>query len=306
MPETGTSSKRSAVKSLLTPELIEALDFANWPVSPARLVGKKLVTEPTPAHVSEWTVRDTRTPGFGIRVYAGSKRFFVQRKSGGSTSRRFNLFAQNSLTDARNQAGQWYAAMVDPEFDPKKELKERAQVVKELRDVRRITFGHAFDDFIDNGTARVKNDTLRPKTLEDRQQVLRWMRKMDLWATPLIDVDMVLVEKTFAPLFGQAARTAQAHEETGVKPKRGGGAGNDVSAVYKCLAQDVTMGYLQGDEALEALRELYVTREKHLRKLVGQDTPAPEDPALSGEQRTALNLIRMLMKQAGLDAIPPE
>jgi integrase len=240
MPKPGTPSKRAPVKAPLTPDLIEALDFAHWPISPAKIVGKKLVTEPTPSHVKEWVVRDAKTPGFGIRVYAGATSYFVQRKAGGSTSRRFTLFAQNSLTDARNQAVQWYAAMVDPKFDPKKEQKERAQVVKELRDVRRITFGRAFEEFIGDGYVRVDNLTLRPATLSDRKQVLRWMRKMDLWSTPLIDVDVALVDKTFTPLFGQAARAAQAHEEKGGKRKRGGGAGTDVSAVYKCLAHCTT------------------------------------------------------------------
>ena len=241
MPVSGTLSKRATVKTLLTPELVDALDFAHWPVSPAKLIGKKLVTEPTPAHVKEWVVRDPRTPGFGIRVYAGAKSYFVQRKSGGSTSRRLTLFEQRTLTEARNQAVQWYAAMVDPQFDPKQALKERAQVVKDLRDVRRVTFGHAFDDYIENGAARVKDENLSPKTLADRKQVLRWMKNMGIWSTPLVDVDVALVNKTFAPLYGQAMRTAKAQEETGEKKtKRGGGAGTDLSAVQKCLTHCTT------------------------------------------------------------------
>jgi site-specific recombinase XerC len=63
------------------------------------------------------------------------------------------------------------------------------------------------------------------------------MRNMDLWRTPLVDVDMALVEKTFAPLFAQAEKTRRARRESGEeKTKRGAGAGSDVSAVYKCLA----------------------------------------------------------------------
>jgi integrase len=509
MPEQGTPSKRPTVKTLLTPELVAALDFAHWPVSPARLVGKKLATEPTPSHVKEWVVRDSAKEGFGIRVYAGAKSYFVQRKSGGSTSRRLTLFDQRTLTEARNQAVQWYAAMVDPQFDPKRTLKERAQVVKELRDVRRVTFGHAFDDFLQDGAVRVSDETLSPKTLDDRKQVLRWMQHMAIWSTPLVDVDVALVDKTFAPLFGQAARAGQAHEEMGGKKKRGGGAGTDLSAVYKCLThcttawnesaaqkapanpfpawrkaqrklprvkrrttmlattteqgvawlkgllalcaspdpseamladyvllsvlwggrkteeallrwrdvdfahrkvcfsakttkgkkdheipltpwstallmarrdqnlhagwastptelvfpyphtkskriedyrpitrllleqtgvwirlhdlrrtfasavfgssknlgtvaialghatgQDVTLGYLQGDEALDTLREIYVAREKSLRMLIGLDAPAPDTQSLNGEQRTAISLIRAMMNQVGLKALP--
>jgi site-specific recombinase XerC len=231
---------RSTVKAVLTPDLIEALDFSHWPVSPAKLVGKKLVTEPTPPHVKEWVVRDIRTPGFGIRVYAGAKSFFVQRKSGGSTSRRYTLFEQKTLTSARDQATSWYAEMKDPGFDPKKDLKDRAQVVKEMRDVRRVTFGHAYEDFVQDGATRVKDGTLRPKTLDDRKQVTRWMQHMDLWSTPLIDVDVSWVDKTFTPLFRQAAQVAQAKLESIGPNKRGGGAGTDLSAVYKCLTHCTT------------------------------------------------------------------
>ena len=47
---------------------------------------------------------------------------------------------------------------------------------------------------------------------------------------------MALVDKTFTPLFGQAVRAREAHSEAGGPKKRGGGAGTDVAAVYKCLA----------------------------------------------------------------------
>lgn len=234
MPETGTPSKRSPVKVTLTAELIKSLDFANWPVSPAQFEGKKLVTEPTPAHIKDWTIRDLTTRGLGVRVTAGAKSFFVQRKRKGSTSTRWVLDDQHSLQAARTQAADWYVRMGNVE-DPREQLKERATALTELRLAKKMTFGRAFEEFVGDGYVRVENLTLRPATLTDRKQVLRWMRSMDLWTTPLVDVDVALVDATFSPLFAQAEKTRREHRETGGPKKRGGGAGTDVSAVYKCL-----------------------------------------------------------------------
>ncbi len=77
-------------------------------------------------------------------------------------------------------------------------------------------------------------------------------------------------------------------------------------ALGHSTGQDVTMGYLQGDEALEALRELYVTREQHLRKLVGLDAPVPDDQVLSDTQTAIVESIRDMMKKHGLNDITPE
>ena len=77
-------------------------------------------------------------------------------------------------------------------------------------------------------------------------------------------------------------------------------------ALGHSTGQDVTMGYLQRQVALAALRELYVIREKTLRKVVGLDAPAPEDQALSEAQRTMVDLMRGMIKQVGLDALSPE
>ncbi|HEY0198135.1 MAG TPA: tyrosine-type recombinase/integrase [Rhodanobacter sp.] len=513
MPKTGLPAKREPIKVTLTAALIDSLNFDHWPVSPVQFDGKKLVTEPTPPHVKDWTVRDLTTRGLGVRVTAGAKSFFVQRKQRGSTSTRWVLHDQHSLQAARAQAADWYVRMGKVE-DPRNLLKDKAQALADLRLAKKMTFERAYEEFIGDGYVRVDNLTLRPATLTDRKQVLRWMRKMDLWTTPLVDVDVALVDKTFAPLFAQAEKARRAHRETGGPKKRGGGAGSDVAAVHKCLAncntawneattqkaaanpfsawrvaqrksrklpavgrrttmlattsdqgvawlkglvelcqlkdpalamvadyvllsvlwggrktegslirwrdvgfgdrevcfsakntkgnknhyipltpwsldilrdrraknlqagwavedanlvfpyphsasgriedyrpitrllfertglwiglhdlrrtlagsvfgsvkdlgtvaialghatgQDVTMGYLQRQVALAALRELYVIREKTLRKVVDLDAPAPEDQALSDAQRTMVDLMRGMIKQVGLDALSPE
>jgi hypothetical protein len=56
MPETGLPAKREPIKVTFTAALIDSLNFDRWPVSPVQFDGKKLVTEPTPAHVKDWTL----------------------------------------------------------------------------------------------------------------------------------------------------------------------------------------------------------------------------------------------------------
>ena len=63
------------------------------------------------------------------------------------------------------------------------------------------------------------------------------------------------------------------------------------------------MGYLQRQVALTALSELYVAREKGLRKVVGLDAPTPDDQALTDAQRTVVDLMRGMTKQVGLDVL---
>ena len=72
-----------------TAALIKSLRFDQRPVSWSEEHG--LVTEPTPPNVRDWVLRDSLTPGFGIRVWRGKSSFFVQRKRGGSTSDRWKI-----------------------------------------------------------------------------------------------------------------------------------------------------------------------------------------------------------------------
>ena len=234
------SSKRAPIKVQLTAALVESLDFAHWPVSPVEFYGKRLITEPTPSHVKDWVIRDLLVRGMGVRVTAGSKSYFVQRKRMGSTSDRWVLTDQHSLQAARAQAASWYVKMAQPDGDPRDLLKDRAKAVAELRRNKKMSFGRAYEEFIADGCLRVDNLTLRPASLTDRKIVLRWMRDMPLWSTPLMDVDQAMVDKTFAPLFTQAELARRAHRLTGGPKKRGGGAGNDVAAVHKCLTHCIS------------------------------------------------------------------
>jgi hypothetical protein len=61
---------------------------------------------------------------------------------------------------------------------------------------------------------------------------------------------------------------------------------------------------VQRQVALSALRELYHAREKKLRQLIGLDT-APASVAFSDFQKSMVQTIQTLLKQAGLDTLPP-
>src|SRR6185312_8852351 len=165
-------TKRESIKVLLTASLVRGLDFKHWPVSPVQWDGNRLVTEPTPAHVKDWTIRDTKTPGLGIRMTANSKSYFVQRKRKGSTSDRWVLTDQRSLDDARVQAAEWYAQMAKGN-KPIQDIRDKAQVEADIKAARSHTFALAFADYVKDGESRVKALTLRPASLKDRKAVVR-------------------------------------------------------------------------------------------------------------------------------------
>ena len=227
-------AKRPSIKVKLTAALVDSLDFAHWPKVPIQQKSPHaLATEPTPAHIKDWTVRDTQTPGLGVRLTRGSKTYFVQRKRKGSTSDRWVLTEQH-LTAARAQAAAWYVEMGRVE-DPRQKLKARADAGKVLKAQARNTFGHVFADFITEGEERVKKGLLKASTLKDRKQVVMWMGDSPLWSVPLHLVDTEAVERTFAPLFKQAADRTAERRANGEPRKRGEGVAGGVATVHKCF-----------------------------------------------------------------------
>lgn len=69
--------------------------------------------------------------------------------------------------------------------------------------------------------------------------------------------------------------------------------------------QEVTADYVPREEALNALREIYVAREKHLRVLIGLDQ-APNVEDLSDKQKLQVQNIQMMLKMADLADLTPE
>ena len=210
-----------------TAALIKSLRFDLRPVSWSEEGG--LVTEPTPPGMRDWVLRDSLTPGFGIRVWKGKSSFFVQRKRGGSTSDRWILHDQHSLTAARKQAVEWLAAMARGD-DPREEKRKKARARQEAKELGKNTFGEVYKRFVNEGV------NLRPGSIKDRAKVIRWMEGTELWATPLHLVDKVLVGTTFKPFFEAADRARAAKRAAGdTTTKRGGGARQDVATAWKCL-----------------------------------------------------------------------
>lgn len=68
---------------------------------------------------------------------------------------------------------------------------------------------------------------------------------------------------------------------------------------------EVTAGYVQRQEALAALREIYAAREKKLRVLIGLDQ-APKTDELSDTQRMQVQNIQMMLQMANLGDLTPE
>jgi integrase len=68
---------------------------------------------------------------------------------------------------------------------------------------------------------------------------------------------------------------------------------------------EVTMGYLERQQALAALREIYAAREKKLRVLIGLDK-APSTDQLSLVQQARVEDIQALLQKANLTDLSPE
>jgi integrase len=210
-----------------TAALIKSLRFDQRPISWSEEEG--LVTEPTPSHVRDWVLRDSLTPGFGIRVWRGKSSFFVQRKRGGSTSDRWILHDQHSLTAARKQAEQWLAAMARGD-DPREQKKEKARARQQAKELDKNKFGAVYQRFVHEGV------NLKPGSIKDRAKVIGWMAETSLWQTPLHLIDKALVGTTFKPIFEAADRARAAKKAAGdTTTKRGGGAKQDVATAWKCL-----------------------------------------------------------------------
>ena len=222
---------RHSIKVPLTAALVKSLDFNHWPVSPVQWEGRRLVTEPTPPGKNDWTIRDSTTPGFGVRVTRNVKSFFVQRKRKGSTSDRWVLTEQGSIDKARAQATLWYAAMANG-GKPPKDIRDKAQVEADLKAAKSYTFELAAADYVKDGEAQVQNLALSPATVKGRKAVVNWMKDSDLWSTALAELDVPIVKATFEPLFAAAekARQAKRLQDEDARKKKGGLA-SDVSAV---------------------------------------------------------------------------
>ncbi len=232
------TEKRAPVKLILSTALVSSLTFERWPTKWSNT--RILKTEPTPAHVKDWVVRDLKDEGFGVRISKTRKSYFVQRKTGGSTSERFKLSEQRDQSKARKEAKDWLNLMAHWK-NPLAEKRKHARDRENARALTDNTFGVVYQAFLDQGIKDVAHMRLKNSSLVDRRKLLRWLGDTELWKTPLAEVTDGLVEETFAGLFAQATRARQARQKEEPRPrKRGGGPGADVATAHKCITHCAT------------------------------------------------------------------
>jgi integrase len=213
-----------------TAKLIASLDFERRPLG-VDADGTLIYAErgAVAADYREWVLRDAALPGFGIRLTKGAKSYFVQRKRGGSTSDRYRLTDQHSLTAARAQAQKWLGIMANG-GDPRPALADMDADRKDARARKAYTMERVLEAYATGGVG------LRPATVYDRSIALRWLRSEPLATVPLDALTRANVEATFGPMF-RAAEVARAEREAHPERKRGRGAGprGDVASAWKLL-----------------------------------------------------------------------
>ncbi len=213
-----------------TAKLVASLSFERRPVGVA---ADGTLVYPhegsSSASYREWTLRDATLPGFGIRLTKGAKSFFVQRKRGGSTSDRYRLTDQHSLTAARAQAQKWLGLMANG-GDPRPALADMDAGRKDARTRKAYTLERVLEAYATAGVG------LRPATVYDRQIALRWLREEPIAKLPLDALTRANVEETFAPMM-KAAEAARADRLAHPDKKRTRGAGphGDVASAWKLL-----------------------------------------------------------------------
>ena len=152
-------AKDTAVRTDITESFLKDIVFAQRITA---IDGDAIHKIATPSPTKDWIVRDSKTPGFAIRVYAptdsASKAriaFIVQRKMtnrpdgmGGRKSapvrRVIGEWPTMSVTAARKQAAVWFGRMtqgIDPLSEKKANLEATLKLVGEV--LREPTFPEA-------------------------------------------------------------------------------------------------------------------------------------------------------------------
>lgn len=171
-----------------TAKLIASLDFARMPVG-VNADGQLIYPAgSSPPSGREWVLRDSTLPGFGVRLTKGSTSYFVQRKRGGSTSDRFRLTDQHSLSAARAQAQKWLGVMANG-GDPRPALADMDAARKDARLRKAYTMERVLEAYATGGVG------LRPATVYDRGIALRWLREEPLAKVPLDALTRAHVEE---------------------------------------------------------------------------------------------------------------
>ena len=178
-----TGERIQPEKLPITEGLLDLIDFKH------RIIGRNEdgTLKTIPSIKGDWFLRDTIMNGFCVRVTAKKLRFYAQGKLAGVPC----LFPcgdwhktgdKTHLTKARKTAEKALAMMrlgQDPNLEKKKAI---AEVVSE-REKARLIFGFAVER-----DAKNQKDTDAVSTAKDRRDVIKWIRMMKIWRTPLHEV----------------------------------------------------------------------------------------------------------------------
>lgn len=180
----------------LTPKILDRLRFDT------QIDERGGATEPTPADVREWVVRDTGVRGLLLRLTPRTTTWYVQRKVAGMPMRRAighwwsadDGYRRLNLLEARKRARVWLGLMeqgLDPLVEKKK--RQRAAAAERQRDT--LTLSSAFDDYVEKKERKAK-----ASTTVDRLKVPRWMSRAPIWHMPLHEIQEQHVEASFGPM----------------------------------------------------------------------------------------------------------
>jgi integrase len=172
-------------KTPLTDDLLNTVDFRN------RLIGigadGKIITEPTPAGMTDWFIRDAILPGFSARITGKARpgegkgiRFYAQRKLAGKPCRfACGDWPETSLKKARESAVKALGLMANGQ-DPNRTKKDAVAKVVDDREKAKLTFGFVLSR---DALKRAEHDAASTK--RDRADVAKWMGDLRIWRMPI-------------------------------------------------------------------------------------------------------------------------
>jgi integrase len=183
-----------ALKLLIDVELLNAVEFSR------RIVGidgaRKPITEPTPAGMRDWFIRDSALQGFCARITLGSITLYAQRKLAGAPCRfKLGPWPETSIKTAREKAGRVLTDMAAG-IDPNHKKKEAEAAIIGRREQSRRTFGRmiALDALARQPSEENPEITDSggvpdaPKTARDRRDVQKWLEDLPIWRSAVSDV----------------------------------------------------------------------------------------------------------------------
>jgi len=154
-----------------------------------------------PPEAGDYILRDTKTPGLGLRVYSsGEKTWVFQKKLAGTPIRialgPFPTLPLESKLDPASgetykgarQLAEEAAAMVRQGLHPRLEKKKRLQQTQKEIEIHALTMGKAWDIYVAYKDSLVGKDRPTDRTFEDWHRAVLKLRVGTLWHKPVVDL----------------------------------------------------------------------------------------------------------------------